>query len=259
METEFTTWLGLPNTTLMHQRIPKNFFINSYQLKADERKTIDMATNLYWLASIKPQTANIPIFADNQYLYNELQVFIAQFKAENLLPTANKYAQLLQQLIPYPLLLLVYNQTHFLASTAHKQLITNNPNKRDATQLFITPPMQLPPATQGMALFKQINFATANKLNLFTTYQHFCNAVMAQVALQLTPNAQNNNPNFTPDHQTLVLLTELRNQEKKLLNTLKKESQMRNKIQINNQLGLIRNQIDQLTNPNPAPAKKILP
>ena len=77
--------LKIPERCLVNKKITKAFFKRNFDLTSNEKILLDdfnIIATIDWLANVRPSTANISRYQDENYLFEEVQVIAVQ-TAEN--------------------------------------------------------------------------------------------------------------------------------------------------------------------------------
>lgn len=243
--------LKIPERCLVNKKITKAFFKRNFDLTSDEKNLLDdfniMAT-IDWLASVRPSTANISRYQDENYLFEEVQVIAVQTAENNFDYNHFRIAELIQKYIPYPILLFIYHPNAFVLNTCDKKINQNDSSKRTLDKKYSTEIISWIEITeQQQAFLNSIAFENLDKTNLKTYYDSYTLRMIALQAAQLNgffiPRSQSRT---LSDMDQLEKIEGLQNEIQLLQNQAKKESQLSQQIALNTQVQLKRKQIEQL-------------
>ena len=179
--------LQLPPKSLLNKKLTKAFFKRNFPLTLTERKLLDDAgiiQQMELVASIKPNNSNIAAYADETYIFEEIEIITIKLECGTAAKNGHKVIDLIQKYIPYPILLILYDTTGFLYNTASKRVNLKENGKRTIETCLTTPWMQLDHLTSYQQLFlQQCAFEWLDKQNLQTCYQSYeTNIASLQVA-----------------------------------------------------------------------------
>jgi hypothetical protein len=119
--------LGLPESALVNQRVPKKLLIESGAATAGDKRLIqDGIEDLQWLAALKPETVGVPIFRDGVREYLEIAVLSATLRPD---AKAARIGELVHRAVPYPVFLLLRAGNICQVSLAHKRWAQNDAGK----------------------------------------------------------------------------------------------------------------------------------
>jgi hypothetical protein len=111
--------LDLPPNTLVERRVPKTMLLEYAGLTASDRRRIAAGVEqLFWIATLKPETAGISAYRDAVREYSEVCVLTCALRPETDMACLS---ELVHRAIPYPLLLMSEESEQFGVSTAHKR------------------------------------------------------------------------------------------------------------------------------------------
>lgn len=137
--------LDLPASCRVDQRVPKKMLIeNLSPTPSDKRLLNDAIEEIQWIAALKPNTAGVPEYRDEQREYIEVAVLritvrgpLYRKSIEDGDGTASikwhstilRLAELVHRAVPYPVLLLIDAQRRVLLSLVHKRRAQNEAGK----------------------------------------------------------------------------------------------------------------------------------
>lgn len=112
--------LALPESTRLHKRVFKKLFLENGDLRpADKRVLTDSVGTVTWSYTLKPTTLPIRPFRDDAHEYDEIAVIDIEVTARK---AAARVAELVHRAIPYPVLLVAYDDAGVSLSAAPKRL-----------------------------------------------------------------------------------------------------------------------------------------
>lgn len=111
--------LALPTDARVDQRVPKKLLLEQGSpTKADKRKIKEGIDALHWIAALKPGNVAVPVYRDETREYLELAVIHAVLRPK---AKAVRLLELIHRAIPYPLVLLVTQESGVSFSLVHKR------------------------------------------------------------------------------------------------------------------------------------------
>jgi hypothetical protein len=247
----FNTILQLPQRCLLNKKITKAFFKRNFELTSKEKTLLDDAsviTSMDWLASISPASANINLYSDEDFLYEEVQVIIVNSEATNFEKSYFNITDLIQKYIPYPILLIVQTENHFIINTCDKKINRNDNSLRTIDKRYTTELMNEAALTeQQQSFLNSLSFAALDKTNLKTFYDSYTQRIVglqtAMIKGSFIPRTQSRTAN---DMENLERIETLEKEIATLQNQAKKETQLSQRIALNTELQQKRKQIEQL-------------
>ena len=245
------TILQLPERCLLNKKITKVFFKRNFELTSGEKTLLDDATavvQIEWLASISPASANINLYRDEYYLYEEVQVITVYSEATNFKDSYFKIFDLIQKYIPYPILLCVYSGNNFVLNTCDKKINQNDNTRRTIDKKYFTEIIKIDDeSNEQKAFINSLGFATLDKTDLKTFYDSYTQRIVALQAAEISGSFMPRTQVRTQDDmENLEKIETLQKEINVLQNQAKKETQLNQRIEINTQLQLKRKQIEQL-------------
>ena len=111
--------LCLPAETRINQRISKKLLLERSRATAAQKRTLQESIDeLFWAASLKPNTIGISAYRDDIREYLEIAVLSVRLRPNASL---KRVVELIHRAIPYPLLLVAESATGTELSLAHKR------------------------------------------------------------------------------------------------------------------------------------------
>ncbi|ABK97873.1 DUF4391 domain-containing protein [Pelobacter propionicus] len=124
---DFIGALGLPDSALVNQRVPKKMLVeNGAPTAADKRRINDGIEEIHWLAALKPNTIGVPEYCDDVQEYLEIAVLSVVLRPD---AKAGRLAELFHRAIPYPLFLILVQGDQIVLSLTHKRRAQNEADK----------------------------------------------------------------------------------------------------------------------------------
>jgi hypothetical protein len=241
----------LPERVLLHKRLPKNFFTKKFELSAAEKRLLNQViTQMEWMASIKPNNANIPMIKTNEWVYEEVQVMKCTVENNELEKQGIKCAELMQKYIPYPMVVIVEDEHEFIITACHKRVNQADTSKRTIENWFNTTPInKLYNNELSEKFFKALDFAAIDKTNLQTSYNSYTNAIVQYQVAETTGVYKTKNQQKTnTDLEYLHTIEDLEKEIIGLRNLLKKEQQINAQVNLNITIQEKKKEIERLKN-----------
>jgi hypothetical protein len=243
--------LQIPDRCLLERKIHKTFFKKNFELTLSERNLLDdfsIVVGIDWIASISPASANISRYADERYIYEEVQIIAVQTNENGFERNVPKIADLVQKYIPYPIVLCIYYDTVAVFQTCNKRINQNDLTRRTIEEQYFSVPINLTATTtEQTAFLNSIAYARLDKTNLKTYYEAYIQCIVALQTTAYTGHFVPRNKEQTAANlQTLQTLQNLQNEIVTLHNTAKKETQLSARVALNLQIQQLRTQIEQL-------------
>ena len=239
----------IPPNSLIDRKLPKTFFLKNFELSSAEKKFLNSSIkNMEWLASIKPKVANIAMFANSNYSYEEIQIVICTVDNNQLESLGMKCIDLLQKYIPYQMLVVVEDEFHYIINSADKRINLNNASKRTIEGFQTTKPLSKLYISEIDAKFLEaISYLNLDKTNMETTYKSYIQAIVQLKSSAITGEFQRNRNSNLNDE--IAILDAIEKHEKEIFtlkNQLKKETQIKNKVYLNIEIETIKKQVEKL-------------
>lgn len=230
----YNSILNIPERLLVNKRITKAFFSKNFELKASEKKVLNrVITNMEWLASIKPSTANVPAIKNNTWVYEEIQVMTCS--TQHLENNLQSCIELFQKYIPYQILLIVEDQNEFALNICDKRVNQNDKTKRTIDSYLTTTRIsKLYKNKVTSAFFSALDYNQIDKSNLETLYKSYNRAIVQYQTANLTGSYTIRTQQRTDeDMQMLLKIEEIEKEIKRLSSQLKKATQLNDKVSLN--------------------------
>lgn len=246
---DYNSILNIPERLLVNKRITKAFFSKNFELKASEKKVLNQViTNMEWLASIKPSTANVPAIKNNTWVYEEIQVMTCS--TQHLENNLQSCIELFQKYIPYQILLIVEDQNEFALNICDKRVNQNDKTKRTIDSYLTTKRIsKLYKNKVTSAFFSALDYNQIDKSNLETLYKSYNRAIVQYQTANLTGSYTIRTQQRTDeDMQMLLKIEEIEKEIKRLSSQLKKATQLNDKVSLNVKIQNKRKEIKQIKN-----------
>jgi hypothetical protein len=202
--------MDLPPSSLVNQRVPKKMLVENGAPTAADRKLIqDHIEEITWVAALKPASAGVPEYRDDQRTYLELAVLRVTLRKDSQLdaiaPKARRIAELIHRAIPYPVALLLDDGDNLSMSLAHIRWTQKEADKTvlDGEPLYAT----FPPIAAGevvalaqdarKAFFSSLALSKQPRGDLRALYQGWIDTLSAWQAAAVTGRFV---PSLSPGH-----------------------------------------------------------
>lgn len=179
----FYEHLDLPEDTALDRRIYKNLVLEHGQhTAADKRCLSDDVIHLTWKYTLKPSTVQILPFQDGEREYLEVAVVEAALRNRR---RGARIAEMIQRVIPYPVVLVLVEGTGFCVSVAHKRFSLAEKGVIVAEDFLRTPWTDEPKAVD-LAFFSALMFGKLSQIDFYAFYTSIMKAVLARNCAELT-------------------------------------------------------------------------
>ena len=119
--------LALPAGAMVDRRVPKTLLIeNGARTAAHKRCIREGVDEFKWLAALKPTTVGVAVYRDAVREYSEIAVLKLTLRSGI---SAVRLAELVHRAVPYPVLLIVFQDDALEISLAHKRCSQGEPRK----------------------------------------------------------------------------------------------------------------------------------
>lgn len=139
--------LGLPEGTLVNQRVPKKLLAEQEVATSSDRRQIQEGVDeVCWLAALKPHLIGVPAYEDAHRQYLELAVLSLSLKPGT---KPGRLLELLHRAVPYPVVLLTSSDAGINLSLAHLRRSQNEADKTvlDGELMTVALPSEPAPGT----------------------------------------------------------------------------------------------------------------
>jgi hypothetical protein len=245
--------LKIPERCLVKKKLTKAFFKRNFDLTLSEKSLLDdysIVVAMEWVASISPHNSNIPNIDIENRTFEEIQVIALQTSVESFDRFKIRLIDLVQKYIPYHVLMIIHDDERFIINVCDKEINANDPNKRIVEGKYTTENISMSSLSANQATFiDNLEFARLNKTNLFSLFQSFIQIIVALQASDIKGDFTTQNQYRTAqDVNNLSQINQLKKEVEKLIKMAQKEPQMNNRVKINQQIQLKRNQINTFEN-----------
>ena len=241
----------IPERCVLDKKLTKAFFLKNFDLSVVEKKLLNNSIqSMDWLASIKPSSANISTVVNSHYAYEEIQLFVCTV-ADNLLnELADKCIQLFQKYIPYQMLVIVEDSSHFVLNASDKRINLNDANKRTIESYSTTTPLsKLYVNAISTSFYEALHFSALDKTNLETTYKSYIQAIVQFQTASITGSFYKRNHIRTEEDMKLLNAIDVKEKEiLRLSNLIKTATQMKSKVSLNMEIQMQRKEIEEIKN-----------
>ncbi len=251
MLSEITSIFQIPVDCLVNMKITKAFFKRNFELSLSEKKLLDDFTTVIqidWLASFKPDNANMASVNTEQAVFEEIQIIAVQTSENNFDKNKLRIAELIQKYIPYHTLLCIYNSADCMFNTCDKRINQNDSTKRTIEKFYFSENISFSNPSPKQNLFlKCLNFPNLDKHNLKTFYDSYTTRIIALSAADITGNfIVRLTERSKNDVRYIEKITQLNAEILTLQNQAVKESQLNLQVQLNAEIQQRRKEIREL-------------
>ncbi|MBS0455612.1 MAG: DUF4391 domain-containing protein [Proteobacteria bacterium] len=180
--------LALPASCTVDQRLPKKMLAeHGGTTAADRRLLTDGIEEAHWLAVIKPATAAIPIWREEETReYLELAVLSVVVRANHPQPTQlQRLAELIHRAVPYPVLLIVSSPESVVISLSHKRAAQNEAGRTVLDGALVS--LQINSETPAPAgLLEALALGRQPQRDLMALYQGWMDTLVAAQVARVT-------------------------------------------------------------------------
>lgn len=242
---------NIPERSILDKKLTKAFFLKNFDLSATEKRLLNNSIqSMDWMASIKPTTANIPAVKNDNYAYEEIQIIVCTIIDNKLNELADKCIVLLQKYIPYQMIVIVEDATHFVINTCDKRINLNDSSKRTIENYNTTTILSKLYKNEIInSFFDALNFSLLDKTNMETTYKSYLQTIVQFQTASITGSFNKRSHSRTEDD--MMLLANIETIEKevvRLSNQIKKETQLNNRVSLNIEIQNQRKEIEKIKN-----------
>ena len=200
---------NFPKATIINRNLPKSQIFLHIKKSTDKKFIQDAVQSVYLLANFKTSNTNIPVYKDEQKIYEEIQFFYVKTKNIN---NPLKIYKILSFLIPYPLVVIMRNSDKYTINTGEFQRLPSG--KLKLKNIYSSP----------RYLESDFN-CVLQKLTLKDFYDGLCNQVVTLEAREYYSKRLN-----TITREEKDQLDDLSNQIEKLRAKIKREHQLNRRI-----------------------------
>ncbi|MEC4005512.1 DUF4391 domain-containing protein [Flavobacterium sp. SUN052] len=242
---------NIPERSVLDKKLTKAFFLKNFDLSATEKKLLNNSIqSMDWMASIKPTIANIPAVVTDNYAYEEIQIMVCTIADNKLNELADKCIVLLQKYIPYQMIVIVEDATHFVINACDKRINLNDSNKRTIENYNTTTAFSKLYKNEIItSFFNALDFSVLDKTNMETTYKSYIQAIVQFQTATITGSFSKRSHSRTEEDMMLLANIEtIENEVVRLSNQIKKETQLNNRVSLNIEIQNQRKEIEKIKN-----------
>lgn len=251
MSFSYNDILQIPERALLNKRLTKAFFTKHFSLNASEKKFLaNEIQQMEWLASIKPNNSNIKAVVNDEYSFEEIQVFVITLPDNTIESQGKRAIQFVQKFIPYQALVVAEDSFEFIIGACDKRINQADSSKRTIEHHFLTGIIsKLYKNDTVSAFYKAITFDALDKTDLQTAYKSYVNAIVQLQASGLTGEfKQRSKTRSEEDMQLMQQIEHKENEISQLRNQIKKESQLNGQVKMNVAIQGLKKEIEEIKN-----------
>lgn len=238
MAGDFNNIFKISERSLLQKRLTKAFFLKNFDLTAAEKKVLNGIDHMEWLASIKPVTSNINAVVNNEYAFEEIQIIVCrllQGTNGKMDLAGTTVPALIQKYIPYQMVLVFEDETHFVVNVCDKRINQNDRSKRTIEKHITTPPIsKLYKKEADERFYEALDYTNVDKTNMERLYAAYVNAVIQYKTAVVTGDyAARPSQRSSDDLNRLLEIEELEKEIISLKSQIKKENQLNKKVALN--------------------------
>lgn len=219
------TFYTFPAKALVNRNIPKTkFYEHASILRAVKDAFVSQIQQITWAYKLSPETTNL---ASVKGLF-EIQVFNIQLKTPEL---TEGVLLSIDKAIPHPIIYQLFFEDKIRVVMAYKRLNDSDETKWVIEQYFSSAWLSL---NEAECLKTPLPIA----LNLGGLYEQMLKALM--------PIAANEGENIKAQTERLSQITQMQKEITQLQSKMRNEKQFNRKVEMNNQLKTLQQQLDQL-------------
>lgn len=229
------------------QKITKKMFYTQVDLsKDDERIFIDFIDKIEMSYVLDSKNINIDIFVNEEYNYSAIGYMIINLKKEDKI---DKIANIIQNSIPNPLVIIFEYQNKFCVSTSLKRVNKNDSSKVVVEEINSTPFIDLNNLNENYEKFiNSINISNLDYSNFFNFYKGIDDKIFAFKNLKVIGIYEEDNQNIKKTKEIIEKINIYNEELKKLVSQIKKETQFNKKMKLNVEANKIKSEIETLKN-----------
>ncbi len=241
-------YLNLPKNCFINSRIPKKAFTDNpeFDLKKEEKEILrDYVDNMYFQYSLKPGILNIPSYEDEEIRYEEIQIIKLKVSEQ---VKEDKACNIVQKYIPYPMLILIEHNEYIKLNLAIKKINKVQREKLSIEEMIYTDWINLNRLNQKEINFlKSLDISRFSTNNLFKIYEGFINSINSFNLSKYREEFKVKSLDETlEDIKLLEKIESIENEITTLKNSLKKESNMGTKVELNVRIKKLQKKIEQV-------------
>ncbi len=241
--------LRLPERVLVKKKITKAFFKRNFDMTISEKGMLEdfaIVNSIDWIGSISPTNSNIPAIIVENSTFEEIQIIGIQTSEETFDKFKYKLVDFIQKYIPYHSLVIVNDGTNFIMNVSLKQINLNDANKRIISAKFETESIRLDKLDSKQEKFlKSLQFSNISKHNLQSFFNGYMQSIVALSTSQINGDFhQKDHAKTIEDVELMNKIAQLKKEIEKLQKIAQKETQMSNRVKLNQEIQLKRNDIN---------------
>lgn len=251
MSFSYNSIFNIPERSILDKKLTKAFFLKNFDLSVVEKKLLNNSIqSMDWLASIKPTIANIATVVNSNYAYEEIQIFVCTVGDNQLNELSDKCIVLMQKYIPYQMIVIVEDETHFVINATDKRINLSDISKRTIQSYSTTTSLsKLYKNEITTSFFEALDFSKLDKTNMETTYKSYIQAIVQFQTSSITGSF--NKRSHSRTEEDMLLLASIETIEKEIVrlsNHIKKKTQLNNKVSLNIEIQKQRKEIENIKN-----------
>lgn len=236
--------LSLPPGTCVDRRIPKSLLIEYAAPTAAARRRIkEDIEEVRWVAALKPTTISVPVFRDGFREYVEIAVLTTALRKG---AKTTRLAELIHRAIPYPVFLITDEVERLTLSLAHKRWAQGGPGAMVLEGELVMVVMRYGEVDDfAVSLSESLALTRQSRAHLCALYQGWIDALCALLAARVTGvfSVSASPEQATARRDALRVCARLEAQIALLRSAAAEERQVPKLVAINQQLGLLRDQL----------------
>jgi hypothetical protein len=236
--------LNIPKDCYVGKRVYKKLFYDNAKLSYSDKKAFqEHLDNITWLYALKPDNIGIKGFADQEREYLEISVLWAQLKESK---SADRLINLIHRTIPYPLLLICSYQNSVMLSIAPKRFNLAERGAIVAEEVLCSGWINLSAISPiELTFLKSLAIDSRRYLDFLELYQGWeasfialaCSKHNGEMKIEYHHNAERKDLL----DRCLSLQTEITS----LRSSIRKETQMNRKVEINTRINQLKQQYNE--------------
>lgn len=247
----FIDHLSIPRSCELNKPVFKKLFLENGVLDiADKTALKDDVDKIRWLYTLKPSTINVAAYVDSERDFSEIAVLQVELTSAKRL---KRIATFMQRSIPYPLILLFFQENQLCLSVSDKRLNQVDNEKWVFEDILYTDWIDLTAPTAAQAAF--LEDCTINSFS-FTNFLSFYKSLTERViAINCATHSGRYEREAAEGEGTksregrldrLRELERLTLQKTEIANKLKKERQMGRQVELNTKIKQINDVIEKI-------------
>ena len=230
-----------PPRAVVNTVITKKLFLDQMKLTPTEKKLIrDDISSIHMRIVLQPQTIGLPEYETEEYQYKQIVISEVVLNRQSV---CFAIARLLQQAFPYPLILLLKYGEEYMINWADKRVNLSDKSKRVVENLEFTRwinPSNTDSVTKGF--LNSLDTTKPKCHNLKELFDILKNRFyMLAVADETGSYSEAKPDNIFYYREQMALLTQNREEQKKITEELKSETQFNVQVQLNGNLKNLQN------------------